>query len=51
MGFMIDELNTLVRSKSYFYIRILLFITVCLSTETYAEKTSTSNSITLFMGG
>jgi poly-gamma-glutamate capsule biosynthesis protein CapA/YwtB (metallophosphatase superfamily) len=48
---MIVELNTLLRSKSYFHILGLLFITVSLSTVTYAEKMSTSNNITLFMGG
>ena len=43
MDFMIDALNTLVRSKSYFYFLILLSITVCLSTVTYAEKMSTNH--------
>ncbi len=44
-------LNSLVQSKSYLYILIILFNTACLNKMAFAEMSSTRKPITLFMAG
>jgi len=46
-----DALYILVLSKFRFYSFVLLFVTACLPTATYAAKMPGNHSITLFMAG